>query len=119
MDMMAGRWGRSDRGVFEGEGTSVPWALLWGGGLAACACLTHPNAIFFVIDLIFLGAISDRSQICGGGAWRVLPMPYVVALGGWGLYIAEDRAFCDAVFGKRRRPGEISVVTHPLLSLRK
>jgi len=120
MDMMAVALGSLGIAAYlRVRETSVPWALLWGGGLAACACLTHPNAIFFVIDLIFWRYIWIGRRFCGGGALAGFAMPYVVRWAGGAIHCRGSRAFCDAVFGKRRSAGgRFLVVTHPLLSLR-
>ncbi len=67
---------------------SLPKALLLGHGFAAASCLTHPCGVLYATGLLLLMLYYDRRQI----GWRAMPLiavPYLMALGAWGLYILQ------------------------------
>jgi hypothetical protein len=99
---------------------SLGRAILVANALAACAFLTHPNAIFFAVDLLFLELYLDWSRVLNWRAAAQVILPYSLAFAGWGLYIAEDpRLFAQQFLGNAGSAGgRFLIVTHPLESLR-
>ena len=66
----------------------------------AAACVTHPNCLIFFVDLCFLTLYLDAGRILRVRALAVAAAPYLVALGGWGLYIMEEPGlFARQFFG--------------------
>jgi hypothetical protein len=121
MDMMAVALGSLGVAVYlELREKSLARALLLGNLLAACACLTHPNAVFFAADLLFLTLYLDRSRLRNWRAAAGLVLPYAAALAVWGAYIAEEPAVFAAQFlgNAGGAGGRFALFTHPLQSLR-
>jgi hypothetical protein len=89
MDMTCAALGSSAIAVWLGLRTASPrWALLAGHSLTAAAIFTHPCGALFAVALLLISL-----SLTG---WRVLPpdvlliaLPYLIAAGLWGLYIAQ------------------------------
>jgi hypothetical protein len=121
MDMMAVALGSLGVAMYlDRREHSAAQALFFGSALTAAACLTHPNAIFFVADVIFLAVYLDRSRLLRWRCAIAYAAPYCVALAGWGLYIAEDQALFKAQFlgNAGAGSGRFAAILHPFESLR-
>jgi hypothetical protein len=119
MDMMSAALGSLGVAVYLMQREkSLARALLLGNALAACGCLTHPNGVFFSVDLLFLAIYLDRSQLL---RWRVATafvVPYAAALGAWGAYIAQDPTLFFAQFRGNAGSQRFLFLAHPVDSLR-
>jgi 4-amino-4-deoxy-L-arabinose transferase-like glycosyltransferase len=91
-------------------------ALLLANCAIAAAALTHPMGVLYVLALVVIAFLSERSRL----AWLHLPFsaaPYVVALAAWGAYIAQaPQLFLVQFTGNAtgRGPG----IAHPWTALK-
>lgn len=90
-------------------------AVLMSNLVVAMACMTHPFGIFGFVGLAILWWSLDRQKI----SLKFLAMaatPYVLALAGWGLYIAQDpRLFWTQFHGNAS--GRLKYLFSPLAGL--
>jgi len=78
---------------------SLDRAVLVANTLLAAACMTHPYALFGMIGLATFAIVLDRRAIRARHV-ALAAAPYVVALAGWGAYIAKDPAMFRAQFAE-------------------
>ena len=72
-------------------------ALLLSNLLVAAAFMTHPYGVFGLVALILFVTFLDRDRL-RLKLLAVSAVPYVVALGAWGLYVIRDVAVFRAQF---------------------
>ena len=121
MDMMTVALGSLGVAAYlHQRGVSYARALLLSNGLTAAALMTHPNGVFFVVDVWFLALWLDRSRLFQLRSLLCLILPYAVAVGGWGLYIAKAPDLFAAQFigNVGGSGGRFLVLTHPIHALR-
>jgi len=98
MDMACAALGSSAIAAWLSLRTASPrWALLAGHSLTAAAIFTHPCGALFAVALLLISL-----SLTG---WRVVPtdllviaLPYLIAAGLWGLYIAQAPADFQSQF---------------------
>ncbi len=93
----------------------LTWAIVASQALVCAACLTHPFGVFGGAGVLIFGLSLD---------WRRLrprhllaaAAPYVVGLGAWGLYIAQDPAMFREQFAENAN-GRVGASASPLAIL--
>jgi hypothetical protein len=121
MDMMAVALGSCGLAIYlDRREASLPQALFFGMSLVACACLTHPNGVFFSFDLLFLAMYFERRQFFQFRALLAATTPVALAIVGWGLYISRDSALFAAQFAGNAggAQGRFFALLHPFLAFR-
>jgi len=121
MDMMVAALGACGVALFlSRRESSLPQALFLGFAATGCACLTHPNAVFFAADVLFLAVYFDRAQLLRWRSLAAMIAPVALALAGWGLYISGDpRLFAAQFLGNAGgSQGRFLAFFHPLQALR-
>ncbi|HEX5829989.1 MAG TPA: hypothetical protein VFY16_03340, partial [Gemmatimonadaceae bacterium] len=74
-------------------------AALVAGALLATSCVVHPYGVFGIVLVASFALTLDLRRL----GWREVlcgMAPFVVTLGAWGLYIAQDPAMFQAQFGQ-------------------
>ena len=89
MDMMCAALGFSGLAAFLYlRDRSLRWSLFVACSLIAAACLTHPCGILAALALAALTLKFDRRRLTPGSIVFAL-LPFAIAAGAFGLYIAE------------------------------
>src|ERR1700728_17470 len=90
---------------------NFPVAVLISNLLVAAAFMTHPYGIFGFVGLAVLWLSLDRQKI-SAKFLALAATPYVLALAGWGLYIAQEpRLFWTQFHGNAS--GRLADLFHP------
>lgn len=91
---------------------SVGLALLVSNILVAAACMSHPYGLFGFVGLAILVLGFDRRSI-KPIYMLVSALPYVVALGAWGLYVLQDPVIARVQFHGNAQ-NRLLYLFHPL-----
>jgi 4-amino-4-deoxy-L-arabinose transferase-like glycosyltransferase len=81
----------------------------------ALAAMTHPYGAFGFVYVVILFLTLDRDRL-KLSLVLLAAVPYIVALAGWGLYIAQDPAMFRAQFGANAAGHAVSLF-HPLAAI--
>lgn len=94
-------------------------AVIASNVLVAAALFTHPNALLFFLDLVFLTLYLDTRRILHYKALAWAAAPYLAGLAGWGLYIAKaPDLFRAQFFSNAGNPADrLLILRHPLTAL--
>jgi hypothetical protein len=93
------------------------YAVLCSWTLIALSGLSHPNGIFYAIDLLLVSLCLDRSRWSWPTVARAL-LPVALAGLAWGAYILQDPAdFRQQFLYNATAAGRMSYAASPLLSL--
>lgn len=91
---------------------SLGRALGVANALQAAACLTHPYAIFGMLGLAVFALSLDWRRLRARHV-ALAALPYAVAAGAWGAYIAQDVAMFRDQFGTNAS-GRMAGASNPL-----
>ena len=69
--------------------SSVGRSIIFSTTLVALSCLSHPNGVFYVFELVLVVMVLDRGRLTKGLIGLAF-IPFVLAALLWGAYIFED-----------------------------
>jgi 4-amino-4-deoxy-L-arabinose transferase-like glycosyltransferase len=118
MDMMSVALGAAGLAVYVAlRERHLNWAVLLSQSLVASSGMTHPNALLYLVSLLFLTFYFDRRRLSVRHLAIALA-PYLIAGGAWGWYILQDvPAFRAQFFANAADGGRFSGFAHPLAAL--